>query len=221
MAPLSDPDKPDPPHNAAPLRTGPQKDPLGAEPLQKGCPPLAAPSEQLRDVLSRYRSGESRSKLFSELVIQSMRGLARDELTILDIGCGRGFDGDVQLQRAIAAEAAHSIGVEPDEAIPAAPHFSQVFPTTLDDAPLVPGSVDVAYSCFVLEHIQHPVVFWQKLYDCLRPGGIFWGFTVDARHPFSLASNLLERLRLKDLYLDRLRGGERSSAMRIIRPSTG
>lgn len=168
--------------------------------------PLVAPAEQLQQVLTRYRAGESRSKLFSELVIQSLRDLGRDELTILDIGCGRGFDGNVELQRAIAAEATHSIGIEPDPAIPAAPHFSQVFQATLDDAPLVPGSVDVAYSCFVLEHIQHAEAFWNKLYDCLKPGGIFWGFTVDARHPFSIASNLLESLHLKDFYLDRLRG---------------
>ena len=44
----------------------------------------------------------------------------------------------------------------------------------------------------------------------LLPGGVFWGVAVDARHPFALASTLLAKLRMKDLYLNWLHG-ERGS----------
>ncbi len=58
----------------------------------------------------------------------------------------------------------------------------------------------------VLEHIADPGRFWDKLHSVLRDGGIFWGFTMDARHWFHLASSWSERLRVKDLYLTLLRG---------------
>jgi SAM-dependent methyltransferase len=140
------------------------------------------------------------------LVLDSVRALSRDDVTVLDIGCGHGFDGDADLQRSIGDRATHFIGVEPDGGIVPPPYFTEVHRCTLERAALAPDSVDVAYSTFVLEHVQDPARFWDQLYTVLRPGGIFWGFTVDARHPFCLTSLCLDKLRLKDVYLNCLRG---------------
>ena len=38
----------------------------------------------------------------------------------------------------------------------------------------------------------------------LKDGGVFWGFTVDARNFFAIASRSIERMGLKDRYLERL-----------------
>jgi len=48
--------------------------------------------------------------------------------------------------------------------------------------------IDIAFACMVQEHLTTPQLFFDRLCDCLKPGGIFWGFTVDARHPFVAAS---------------------------------
>ena len=164
-----------------------------------------SPALELSAALARYREGESRKTIFRDLVRGSIRKCA-DGPSVLDIGCGHGFDGDADLQRSIADEAARFIGIEPDPDIVAPDYFTEVHHSTFEDAALQPGSVDVAYSAFVLEHVERPLFFWRKLSECLAPGGVFWGFTVDARHLFSLASLMAGKLRLKDRYLDWLRG---------------
>jgi SAM-dependent methyltransferase len=140
------------------------------------------------------------------LVLGSLRAFPPTGATVLDIGCGHGFGGDGDLQRSIADEANRFIGIEPDKDIPVPDHFTQVYPCLFEDAPLEPDSVNVAYSAFVLEHVEHPSLFWRKLHGCLAPGGVFWGFTVDGRHLFSVASLAAGKLKLKDAYLDWLRG---------------
>jgi hypothetical protein len=66
----------------------------------------------------------------------------------------------------------------------------------------------------VLEHLAEPQAFFDKLALVVKPGGVFWAFTVDRRHYFSWLSQLLGGLRLKDLYLDRVRGRRHESAAR-------
>ncbi len=68
------------------------------------------------------------------------------------------------------------------------------------------GSIDVAFAVMVLEHLADPARFWGKLWEVLRPRGVFWGLTIDARHWFCHASLFAERLKLKDLYLNVLFG---------------
>ncbi len=125
---------------------------------------------------------------------------------LLDIGCGHGFSGCTATQHSIADRVTTAIGIEPDSSIPAPSCFATVHRTTFEEAPLEVSSVDLAYACFVLEHIQTPQRFFDRLHEVLAPGGIFIGFTVDARHLFACCSQLLEVLRLKDLYLRVLRG---------------
>jgi hypothetical protein len=64
----------------------------------------------------------------------------------------------------------------------------------------------------VLEHLRTPQTFWDKLFEVLADGGVFWGLTVDARHPFSRVSLWADRLRVKDLYLDLVLGRGPKSA---------
>ncbi len=165
-----------------------------------------SPARELSKALARYQGGESRKAVFQDLVRSSVQTFPEKGATVLDIGCGHGFDGDGDLQRSLAEQANRFIGIEPDMEIPSPVYFTEVHPCTFEEAPLEPDSVHVAYSAFVLEHVEQPALFWRKLHGCLVPGGVFWGFTVDARHLFSVVSLAAGKLKLKDAYLDWLRG---------------
>jgi SAM-dependent methyltransferase len=155
----------------------------------------------------RYAGGESRSYIFRDLVlgeIHARRG-ARP-VTVLDVGCGRGFDDKPDLQRQISEACDHYLGVEPDPDIPVLPVFQSVYRNVLEEAPIVPGSIDVAFSVMVLEHVRDPARHWAAIHAALAPNGVFWGFTMDSRHWFPTASRIATTLRVKDLYLTVLHG---------------
>jgi SAM-dependent methyltransferase len=153
----------------------------------------------------RYRRGSWRAPIFRDMVLADIQA-AGHGATVLDIGCGRGFDGDARLQKSLATAAGPYLGVEPDATIAPAAHFTQVYNDVLEDAPVRPGSVQVAFAVMVLEHLKEPQPFWDKLHELLVAGGVFWAFTMDGRHRFCRASRMAERLRIKDLYLRFLRG---------------
>ncbi|MGN6313510.1 MAG: class I SAM-dependent methyltransferase [Rhodanobacteraceae bacterium] len=156
----------------------------------------------------RYSSGEWRAPIFRDLILAEARIMKqwRERLTLLDIGCGGGFDDDAELQRSLVDIAGDYVGVEPDPDIELANVFTRTHRCCFEDAPIEDGSIDIAFAVMVLEHISDPQKFWKKIYDVLRKGGCFWGFTVDARHWFVLVSTLMEKLRIKDIYLDKLHG---------------
>lgn len=154
--------------------------------------------------LERYRNGEWRDRILHDLILDDAR--RGGALTFLDIGCGHGFGGDLRLQQSLARAAARYVGIEPDAAVTPGPHVTERHCCFFEDAPLPPASVDVAFANMVLEHLPEPARFFDRLHEVLREGGVFWGLTMDARHWFCGASLLAERLRLKDLYLDWLRG---------------
>lgn len=156
----------------------------------------------------RYSSGEWRAPIFRDLILSDAQRMKaeRNELTLLDIGCGGGFDGDATLQRSLAEAGSRYIGVEPDEHIELANVFTSSQRCLFEDAQIEDESVDIAFAVMVLEHIADPRVFWNKVYRVLRKGGCFWGLTVDARHWFVLMSTLMEKLGVKDIYLDKLHG---------------
>jgi SAM-dependent methyltransferase len=155
--------------------------------------------------LERWRAGTWRDRIFHDMILDDVRPRGRG-LTFLDIGCGRGFDGDVPLQESIAREAGTFIGVEPDPEVVPGSYFTQAHRCLFEDAPIAAASVDVAYAIMVLEHLPEPQRFWDKLWEVLAAGGVFWGLTVDSRHWFCRFSRWFDRLRIKDLYLNFLLG---------------
>lgn len=157
--------------------------------------------------VERYQRGEWRAPLFTDIILAEMRRLGPcGSLTTLDIGCGKGFDDDTRLQAKIAAESGRYLGVEPDQSIAPNPIFQHLYHCRFEEAPIEPGSVDIAFAVMVLEHLEFPDRFWSQLHNVLRHGGVFWGFTMDSRHWFSKASSLTKRLGIKDWYLNWLHG---------------
>ena len=168
-------------------------------------------AEQWAPFVERYRRGECRDRIFHDLILADARECGKG-LTFLDIGCGRGFDTDVPLQQSLARAAGRYIGIEPDPEIIPGDYFSETHCCFFEDAPLAPGSIDIAFAVMVLEHLKTPQRFWDKLHTVLKEGGVFWGLTVDARHWFCRASLLAERFKIKEFYLNQLfgkRGSER------------
>jgi SAM-dependent methyltransferase len=153
----------------------------------------------------RYQGGEWRDRIFRDMILEDALRL-HPQPTLLDIGCGKGFDTDIPLQQSLVRAAGRYIGIEPDSAVTPGDYITEVHRCLLEEAPLVAGSVDVAFAVMVLEHVPKPQSFWDKLHEVLKPGGVFWGFTMDARHWFCAASLFLDRMQFKDLYLTYLLG---------------
>lgn len=157
--------------------------------------------------LARLRTKEWRTPIFFEIVSREIgtRSGARRP-TVLDIGCGLGFDTEVRYQQALSTQAGRFIGIEPDPAIEPPKFFSEVYQTTLEEAPIAPGSVDVAYAVMVLEHVADPAAFWSRLHEILAPGGVFVAFSVNGAHWFAPIARFMSIIKLKSKYLDLLRG---------------
>jgi SAM-dependent methyltransferase len=156
------------------------------------------------DWLGRWRLGAYRAGFFRDLILADAQRLG-PRPTLLDIGCGSGLDGDPAMQQSLADVAGRYVGIEPDLSMAVAPCFTEVHRCRLEDAPLAPGSIGVAFAVFVIEHLRRPRDFWRRLFELLAPGGVFWGFTIDRRHFFGPASLLMERTGLKRWYVDRVR----------------
>lgn len=165
---------------------------------------ITSTTEKSVQFLKRYRGGESRTKIFRDLVLEDI--LLRPAPVVLDIGCGNGFDGDAAASTSLCAQSANYIGVEPDKSVTPPSIFFRLYQTTLEEAPVEAASVDVAFSVMVMEHIERPQPFIDKLFTVLKPGGVFWGFTIDSRHWFPIASKVAESLSIKDLYLNLIHG---------------
>jgi len=157
-----------------------------------------------RPFIDRYRSGEVRTPIFHDLVLNDIK--LRQKPVVLDIGCGKGFDDEPRYSTSLASHAGRYIGVEPDAAVELLPIFTEVYHSFFESAPIEPNTVDVAFCVMVLEHIESPAEFLKKTSEVLRPGGVFWGFTMDKRHWFTWASKFADVIHAKELYLNMIHG---------------
>lgn len=165
-------------------------------------------ADEWKSFEERFASGEWRSPIFRDMILADMRKLERGHsgLSIFYIGCGGGFDGEPEIQQSLAEISGQYIGVEPATDIGIGDWFTSVHRCLFEDAAIPSASIDLGFAVMVLEHLEAPKEFWGKVHEVLRPGGVSWGFTIDARHWFATASQLMEKLRLKDFYLDVLHG---------------
>lgn len=160
--------------------------------------------------LDRFAEGKWRAPIFRDMLLADIKRIKgeTEQPTVLDIGCGRGFDDDLTLQQSLAEASGEYMGIEPDVEIPLGSFFSRTCRCIFEQASIPENSVDLAFSVMVMEHIRHPAIFWEKLHTVLKPGGVYWGFTVEKRHPFAVLSLLMGKLGAKDRYLGLLRKSE-------------
>ena len=86
-----------------------------------------APVSWQENAKQRYLGGEWRSPIFKDLVVESLT----PDSTVLDIGCGHGFDHDAELQQEISGQCARLIGIEPDPEIAIPSCFDECHIATL------------------------------------------------------------------------------------------
>ena len=153
----------------------------------------------------RYGAAEWRAPIFADMVLDDLRRIG-PHCSVVDIGCGSGFDGAPDLQAAIAARCRSYIGVEPDPDTRVAPLFTTVHRTLFEEAPIATASIDLAFGVMVVEHVADPRAFMAKVADVLKDRGVFWAFTIDVRHWSAWSSLLMEKTGLKTAYLNALHG---------------
>src|SRR5215813_65974 len=117
--------------------------------------------ELLGPVVQRYREGTCRDRILHDLILADARRLGLP-LTMLDIGCGKGFDTDIPLQRSLVCAATHYIGVEPDAEVTPGDYIKDVRRCLFEHADVPPQSVHLAFAVMVLEHLADPQGFWDK-----------------------------------------------------------
>ena len=110
-------------------------------------------------------------------------------MTVLDVGCGRGSIAPYSWHQ-------HSNiklwGIDPDPTAAENPQLASF--TLLTDDPnwqIPSGTVDLAISRYVLEHVADPAAFFRNVSRVLKPGGKFIFLTPNRWHPAMIASHWL------------------------------
>ena len=139
-------------------------------------PALAAQGSLARSVqlFRAFRVEQTDPDFFySMLAADSIREVSRwhtlSGSTVLDVGGGPGYFAD-----AFAAAGARYAGLDPDvgELTARGVHGKNTLRASGLALPLATGSVDVAYSSNVLEHVPEPELMAEEMLRVTRPGGV-------------------------------------------------
>lgn len=126
---------------------------------------------------------------------------------VLDIGCGRGIAQSIDAPMVLRSVADEVWGLEPDPKVPQPAHVTHFQHSLMENASIPEASIDLAYSCLVMEHVATPREFMSAVYRCLKPGGAYLFMTMNARHYFVRMARLAKAMRVDEL------------ALRVVRPS--
>jgi SAM-dependent methyltransferase len=130
----------------------------------------------------------------------SAQAVAARSKVVAEVGCGRGAavemdqpGGPWQDLRGVGRTV---IGIDVEDAGTENPVIDE-FRLIGDDGrwPLDDGSVDLAFSDYVLEHVTDPDTFVRELARVLRPGGVFIGRTVSRHSLLSAAARIVPNQR--------------------------
>jgi SAM-dependent methyltransferase len=129
---------------------------------------------------------------------QRVNALLRSEMTVLDLGCGRGeiFQWANDSYRSelakIQGKVAKVIGIDVDKAALHHPHLDECHVVEINDPlPLQNASVDVVISDWVLEHVDDPPGFISELRRVLKPEGWFCARTPNRRGYVGLGARII------------------------------
>jgi SAM-dependent methyltransferase len=116
----------------------------------------------------------------------SAQAIAARSSVVAEVGCGRGALVDLHRPggpwQDLRGEGRVVIGIDPESVGAENPTIDE-FRLIGDDGrwPLDNGTVDLAVSDFVLEHVTDPEKFVSELQRILKPGGIFIARTISRR----------------------------------------
>lgn len=173
--------------------------------------PMDFPPEMTFERLAtsyNFRYPFTRHHLFSHLVAQECAARPKP-VRALDIGCGHGMNGERATTEHVRRHVDELWGLEPDPGIPPSALFAHFQHATMEEATLPPGSIDVAYSYTVMEHVTDPVRFMTAVYQALKPGGSYLFLTINGVHYFALIAGTLRAMKLDEAVLRLVRGKQK------------
>lgn len=131
-----------------------------------------------------YPNPDDRSPVprFSRMV----EGFARPDWVFMDIGCGAGRINTYDLK----GKCRKIIGVDVTQAVLQNPLIDEAFVYDGNALPMPDRSVDVIFSIYVQEHVEHPRQFAAEIARVLRPGGLYLSLTPNRRHYVPLIAGL-------------------------------
>lgn len=105
---------------------------------------------------------------------------------ILDLGCGD--NADLSVFRLPSRQVWGTDFQEHPEL-----HNQEYFRLLPEDGriPFPDGTFDLVGARWVLEHVEHPIAFFEEVKRVLRPGGMFVGLTINRWHYVSVIAQLL------------------------------
>lgn len=105
---------------------------------------------------------------------------------VLDIGAGAGERNGY----AFRGRCLEMIGVDLDPRVQGNPLLDRGLVADASRLPLPDASIDVAFSIYVLEHVEDPAGFAREVARVLAPGGIYLALTPNRRHYVAAVSAL-------------------------------
>ena len=125
---------------------------------------------------------------------------------MLNVGAGANVSGALQ---PLVRREPYLVGVDPDAAIETNTSLAERHRMPLEEfAPCNAGRFDVAMSVYVVEHVTDAAAFAMANAQVLRPGGDWFGLTLNVHHYFGATTRAMSRIGASDWLLQRLVGDE-------------
>jgi len=125
-----------------------------------------------------------------------VNSLIDPSFVVLDLGCGRGAYQDDPVHyrkslRILRNKVDKVIGVDPDPGARENPFIDEFHSLSSNELPLADSSLDLCLSDYVLEHVEHPDVFFYEISRVLKPGGYVCLRTTNAWHYVALIARVI------------------------------
>jgi SAM-dependent methyltransferase len=111
-------------------------------------------------------------------LLQELERYVRPSSTVLDVGAGAGELNAYDLKGRVQ----HIAGVDFDPRVTTNPLLDSGIRLDSPTLPFGDNTFDLAFSIYVLEHVEQPAQFASELHRVLKPGGVFLSLTPNLRH---------------------------------------
>lgn len=153
------------------------------------------------DVNKGYKYYDERRSKYQDIYARFISAEPAVGGRVLDIGCGHSVH---PLVDKFIQHVGQLDGVDPFPVVAPPRHIVNRWTCALEDIPVEPSTYDLAYSFNVVEHVDDVDAFLEKAMEIVKPGGVYWSLSPNARHPFTWVTRAAQMLRLKKLYQRRL-----------------
>jgi SAM-dependent methyltransferase len=119
-----------------------------------------------------------------------VRQNARSDFRVLNLGAGLGTD---DARCILKGEFAEIVGADIDPVVLRNPEVDKAVVIERGELPFSGDSFDLAFSDYVLEHVERPIEFLGEVHRVLKKGGSYFFRTPNVYHYVSVASMLTPR----------------------------